>query len=154
MRRPLRPADLFLLAAAAVVALTLLSSPAETAAGCFADLDPEGTSVVVCVVQRCRPAEGGYLLNISDAAGVRADAFCPLRAAPGPPANLSAARIWATPSDEPGFLYIARLEPLPAPVVREALIYSPSLIDDVPCTSPSTIPILGPGCAPPTSRWS
>jgi|GEM_PF-5290630 len=155
MRRTLRPADLFLLAAAAVAALALLSSPAETEVASFAELRPDTTSVVVCLVEHCRTTDHGYLLDLSDAAGMQAEAFCRFSDAAAPPAERSAVRVWVTPSDEDGFLYVSRLEPLPAPEVRQALIYPWPLIDTTSsCSSPSTIPTLPPGCAPPSLRWS
>lgn len=118
-RRTLEPRDLFALSVVAVLTLALLSSPDGVEVSTFDEMEPGGTSVVVCTIQWCRPSDNGWLLNLTDTAGGHIDAFCRYGDVDGTPLNGSAVRIWAQPSeDDPSFLYISRMELLPLPEVR------------------------------------
>lgn len=115
-RHTLEPRDLFALSIVAVFALALMSSPDGTEALTFAEMEPDGTSVVVCTIQRCRPSDNGWVMNLTDTAGGRIDAFCRYGDVDGIPLNGSAVRIWAQPSeDDPSFLFISRMDVLPLP---------------------------------------
>lgn len=118
-RRTLEPRDLFALSVVAVFALALLSSPDGVEVPTFDEMEPDGTSVVVCTIQRCRPSDNGWVLDLTDTAGGHIGAFCRYGDADGTPLNGSAVRIWAQPSeDDPSFFYIGRMEMLPLPEVR------------------------------------
>ena len=117
--RTLEPRDLFALSIMAVLTLALLSSPDGTEASTFAEMEPDGTSIVICTIQRCRLADNGWVMNLTDTAGGRIDAFCRYGDVDGIPLNGSAVRIWAQPSeDDPSFLFISRMDVLPPPEVR------------------------------------
>jgi len=121
MRQRLKPQHLFLLSVASVTCLALTSSPAGITASSFRELAGDEPSIVLCTIVRCRATDNGWLLNLSDTAGERRDAFCPYGSVEGAPSNGSAARVWAQPSDDdPTFLFIGRLEVLPAPVVKSS----------------------------------
>lgn len=117
--RTLEPRDLFALSIMAVLTLALLSSPDGTEASTFAEMEPDGTSIVICTIQRCRLVDNGWVMNLTDTAGGRIDAFCRYGDVDGIPLNGSAVRIWAQPSeDDPSFLFISRMDVLPPPEVR------------------------------------
>ncbi|KQM11120.1 hypothetical protein AOA80_10360 [Methanomassiliicoccales archaeon RumEn M1] len=118
-RRTLEPRDLFVLSIVAVLVLALLSSPDGTEASTFDEMMTDGTSIVVCTIDRCRPSDNGWVLNLTDTAGGHIDAFCRYGDVEGTPLNGSAVRIWARPSeDDPSFFYIGRMVVLPPPEVR------------------------------------
>lgn len=118
-RRKVGPRELFLMSIVAVAALALTSSPDGTEALTFDRMEPGDTSVVVCTIVRCRAADNGWVLNLTDTAGGRIDAFCAYGNEDNVPLNGSAVRIWAQPSeDDPSFAFIERMEVLPPPAPR------------------------------------
>lgn len=103
----------------AVAMLALASSPDGTETLSFDLMEPDETSVVVCTIVRCRAADNGWVLNLTDTTGGCADAFCRYGRSDGVPLNGSAVRIWAQPSrDDRSFIFIDRMELLPPPELR------------------------------------
>ena len=68
-RRTLEPRDLFVLSIVAVLVLALLSSPDGMEASTFDEMMTDGTSIVVCTIDRCRLSDNGWVLNLTDTAG-------------------------------------------------------------------------------------
>ncbi len=109
------PHALFLLACLSVLALMLLSDFSPPPADDIPALD-QGGGELTCLVLSSRTTAKGHVLNLTDAGGNLAKAFCPLDVAGAAPPDGALVRIVAEPSsDDPGFLFVRELEILQGP---------------------------------------
>jgi hypothetical protein len=93
------------------VGVLLMLSDFHPQASSLSELD-NGSATLSVVVLRCRPCEGGHLLDIADGVGGEATAFCSDELMTVPPESGKVVRLTLERSaDDPAFLYVQAIVP-------------------------------------------
>jgi hypothetical protein len=110
------PGTLLILATAAVIALVGISEFQPSPRNGLEELDGKDPGEVAVIVVRCRPCNGGFLLNLTDGEGGWADAFCSQDVCPAGLTNGTSVRMTVQrAAEDPQFLYVQKLIVLSTP---------------------------------------